>query len=143
MSPTTTAGRKQSILRHKFSLRPSALRAYLEPSEKDNKRSSTDGKRESFEETSWIARKRRKNKRTVEEPKHQIDELKIDVGGFDDFKSSFDGGELYSLRSPDTMATTATNETSATVKPELKEECVQKPIVANGMYRSSQTMAAC
>jgi hypothetical protein len=154
MSTTTTTqppSRKPSLLRHKFSLRPSALRAYLEPSEKDGKRSGDDAKRASVEEGSWIARKRRKNKRSKDESNHVIGELKIDVGGFDDLKASLDaGGEMYSLKSPqtiNTLATTATNETSATAKPQQKE-LMQKlnqnsSVLASCMYTSTRTMIGC
>ena len=41
-----------------------------------------------------------------EEPKHDLGDLSIDVGGLDDLKTSFNtkvDGELYSLRSPLTV----------------------------------------
>jgi hypothetical protein len=78
-----------------------------------------------MEEGSWIARKRRKSKKVNDEPKHTLGDLKIDVGGFEDLKASLDtGNEMYSLESAQTattFATTATNETSGTVRPPQRE----------------------
>lgn len=135
--------RRHSLLGKKIrqSFRPSALRGLLEhsdnkenanPEKHEKQQQSGDGKRQSMEETSWISRKRRKNKTVKEEePKHVLGDLTIDVGGFEEFKSTLDPGRksMYSLMSPDglvspmttaTATTTTTKKTVLTVKPEEK-----------------------
>jgi hypothetical protein len=88
-----------------------------------------------MEESSWISRKRRKNKPVIaEDEPHMpvLEDLKIDVGGFEDLKMSLDpgsGNDMYSLRSPDTMLSPATVATAETKETVLTLKPPQKPLM--------------